>query len=303
MQNPLPFLHLDVFTSARLEGNQLAVVFDGQHLSPDTMQAVAREMAFSETVFVLDPVADGSTARLRIFTPARELPMAGHPTIGSAFALAYRQRVRAPLARMVLDLGVGPTPVDLDWQAEELAFAWMTQPLPRFGPPILDVAAVATALGLAVADIATTSPVQSVTCGVPFLLVPLATHEAVDRAWLDAARLGALCARTGIQEQGVFVFSTDTPDPSATAYSRMFAPSLGVAEDPATGSASGPLGCYLVRHRLVDEAAQARMVSLQGVRMLRPSRITMAIEGSADDISRVRIGGASVLVGEGRLHL
>jgi trans-2,3-dihydro-3-hydroxyanthranilate isomerase len=297
------YLHLDVFTSTRLEGNQLAVVFDAPDLSGETMQATAREMAFSETVFVLPAVTAGATARLRIFTPARELPMAGHPTVGAAFALAHERRVRPSDATITLDLGVGPTPIGLEWSAERLAFAWMTQALPRFGAEVSDREACAVALGVDSCDLADTSPIQPVSCGLSFLFVPMTSREAVDRASLDAGRLEALRARTGVDDQGVFVFSTVTGDPAIHAYSRMFAPTLGVAEDPATGSATGPLGCYLVRHRLVGPEAQRRMVSLQGVKMQRPSRITMAIDGTPPEITNVRIGGASVLIAEGTVYL
>jgi trans-2,3-dihydro-3-hydroxyanthranilate isomerase len=267
------------------------------------MQAVAREMAFSETVFVCPPLTPGARARLRIFTPACELPMAGHPTVGSTFALAWEGRIRHDEPDVVLDLGVGPTRITLEWRDRDLAFAWMSQPLPTFGPIVSDTEAVAVALGLERRDLATPGPAQSVSCGVPFLLVPLVSRDAVDRAWLEAPALQRLCRHAAIPEQGVFVFAFETPTDLPTAYSRMFAPSLGVAEDPATGSASGPLGCYLVRHGHVSGPAQQRMVSLQGVKMRRPSRLSIAIDGTATGITGVRVGGASVLVAQGELLL
>ncbi len=298
-----PFLHLDVFTDRRLEGNQLAVVFDAPDLPDATMQAVAREMAFSETVFVCPPLTPGARARLRIFTPARELPMAGHPTVGSTFALAWEGHVRRDESEVTLDLGVGPTRITLEWRDRDLAFAWMSQPQPTFGPIVSDTGAVALALGLERDDLAALGPAQSVSCGVPFLLVPLVSRDAVDRAWLEAAALQRLCRQAAIPEQGVFVFTLETATDSPTAYSRMFAPSLGVAEDPATGSASGPLGCYLVRHGRVAGPAQQRMLSLQGVKMRRPSRLSIAIDGDTTGITGVRVGGASVLVARGELLL
>jgi trans-2,3-dihydro-3-hydroxyanthranilate isomerase len=225
-----------------------------------------------------------------------------HPTIGSAFALVHEGHVPRGQRETVVGLGVGPTRLELEWQDGELAFAWMSQPLPRFGPVVGDSGEVAAALGVEAEDIARTGlPVQSISCGVPFLFVPLASRAAVDRSWLDARGLARLCRATGIDEQGVFVFSLEPVDADVTAYSRMFAPSLGVAEDPATGSASGPLGCYLVQHRAVTPDAQAHMLNLQGVRMRRPSRIAIAIEGSPDRVTSVRIGGSSVLVAEGAL--
>ncbi|MBE3134722.1 MAG: PhzF family phenazine biosynthesis protein, partial [Acidobacteria bacterium] len=139
-------------------------------------------------------------------------------------------------------------------------------------------------------------------CGVPFLMVPLATRAAVDAAGLDRGGLGRLCQVLGVASVEVFLFSTEPAGDDATAYSRMFAPGLGVSEDPATGAASGPLGCYLVRHGLVAPGDAERIVSLQGVQMGRPSRIHIAIEGTAADITRVRVGGEAVYVGEGTVR-
>jgi trans-2,3-dihydro-3-hydroxyanthranilate isomerase len=301
---PYRYLHLDVFTSSRLEGNQLAVVFGAEALPSETMQAVAQEMAFSETVFVIPPGAAGQVARLRIFTPARELPMAGHPTIGSAFALVHERWIPPGRPDTSVELGVGPTRLELEWDGDRLAFAWMSQQRPAFGPVVEQAGVLAEALGLDAADITVTGlPIQSISCGVPFLLVPLGTRAAVDRAWLEAPALTRLCRETGVAEQGVFIFSLERVDADVTAYSRMFAPSLGVAEDPATGSAAGPLGCYLVAHGAVTPAQQARMVNLQGVRMRRPSRIVMSIGGSREGIESVRVGGTSVLVAEGTLYV
>jgi trans-2,3-dihydro-3-hydroxyanthranilate isomerase len=299
------FLHLDVFTDRRLEGNQLAVVFNAHDLPSETMQAVAREMAFSETVFVLPAEEPQTSVRLRIFTPGRELPMAGHPTIGSAFALAHEKFLRPSQFETVFGLGVGPTRIGLEWAGQSLAYAWMSQPLPTFGPVVDDVALVAQTIGVPAEAIdATGLPVELVSCGVPFLFVPLVTRAAVDRAWADAAGLTRLSQRTGIADPSVFVFSLEPADPGVTAYSRMFAPLLGVAEDPATGSASGPLGCYLVHHGAVPLAHdRSNIVSLQGVKMRRRSRVVIAIDGTGTDITGVRIGGTSVLVAEGTLHL
>ena len=142
---------------------------------------------------------------------------------------------------------------------------------------------------------------QSVSCGVPFLFVPIVTRDAVDRAVVDQNRLSRLCRALGIAEE-VFLFSTEPGDDGATAYSRMFAPGLGVIEDAATGSASGPLGCYLVRHGLVPREKAQQIVSVQGVKMLRPSRIHIAIGVEGERITDVRVGGTTVIVGEGTLR-
>ncbi len=183
----------------------------------------------------------------------------------------------------------------------ELVFAEMQQLPPTFGEPLANARAVAAALNLDVSDIRTGTPVQTVSCGVPFLFVPLATRDAVDRAVVDQAALRRLCAAFGIAEE-VFIFSTEQGDDDATAYSRMFAPGLGVTEDPATGAASGPLGCYLVRHGLVPREKSGEIVSVQGVKMGRPSRVHIAIGVSGDHIDDVRVGGTAVLVGEGHLR-
>jgi trans-2,3-dihydro-3-hydroxyanthranilate isomerase len=298
-----PYVHLDVFTSTPLEGNQLAVVFEGENLPTATMQAIAREIGFSETVFIV-PASSPAVARLRIFTPARELPMAGHPTIGSAFALAMSGRVAAGVSEIELALGIGPIPLRLEWREGTLAFAWMSQPLPQFGPVIDNRHAVATALALALEDLHAVLPVQSVSCGVPFVLVPVASRESVDRAAIDTKVFAHACAEGNVDpDQGVYVFAVEPPESEFTVYSRMFAPAFGVPEDPATGSASGPLGSYLVQHRVVDARTQQRIVSLQGVRMRRPSRIVIAIDGGPSAISGVRVGGTSVLVAEGTLFL
>jgi trans-2,3-dihydro-3-hydroxyanthranilate isomerase len=301
----LRYLHYDVFTARRLEGNQLAVFPDGRDLSPELMQAIAREMNFAETTFVLPKERDDTDVRMRIFTPDAEMPMAGHPTIGSTFALAHEGVISPARRSFVFGLGVGPIEVELEWnEGRELAFAWMTQLPPSFGPTCRDQAALAEALGLDASDVSSTNlPAQVVSCGVPFLIVPVATRRAVDAIVVDLRRLRALFTREGLDDLPVFVFSPEPGADAATAYSRMFAPGLGVAEDPATGSASGPLGCYLVHHRVVGEAGAGSILSLQGVRMRRPSRISIAIDGDAETITRVRVGGEAVLVGEGTLTL
>jgi trans-2,3-dihydro-3-hydroxyanthranilate isomerase len=230
--------------------------------------------------------------------------MAGHPTIGSTFALA-RSGLLAPNRQgLVFGLGVGPVPVSLSWKGNDLSFAWMTQPSPRFGEPIADRAGAAAALGLPAAAVSGTGlPVQVVSCGVPFLFVPLATRQAVDSAVLDVDALNRFYEESKKVAHGVFLFSTQGGSDKATAYSRMFAPGLGVLEDPATGSASGPLGSYLVRHKVVTPDKARAMLSLQGVKMGRPSYIHMSIGTAKGEITSVRVGGESVVAGEGTLYI
>ena len=228
------YLHLDVFTDQVLTGNQLAVFLAPAGLSAEEMQLIAREMNFSESTFVLPPEAQGTDFRVRIFTPRSELDFAGHPTIGTAFALARAGKIAPLQKRVVLGEGIGPVPVDLEWKGRELDFAWMYQLEPTFGKTIEDLGAVATALGVEAKDVeASGLPVQEVSCGATFLFVPMATRAAVDRAALDRAAMGSLLEKLEMQRRGVFIFSKEPGGDDATVYSRML--SFGGNEDPADG--------------------------------------------------------------------
>jgi trans-2,3-dihydro-3-hydroxyanthranilate isomerase len=314
------YLHFDVFTDRLFGGNQLAVFPDARGLSDGAMQAIAKEMNFSESTFVLPPERTDTDVRLRIFTPAAEMPMAGHPTIGSTFALARIGVIEPGCDRFVFGLGVGPTSVALRWKEvsvrersassapqengrAQLEFAWMTQLNPTFSEPIRDRAGAAAILGLAESALALGLPPQVVSCGIPCLLLPLATRHDVDRAYLDGAAWRTFWASIATPADCVFLFSVEPGADGATAYSRMFAPDLGVGEDPATGGASGPLGCYLVEHNLVAADKAQAMLSLQGVKMGRPSHIYISIGLDHGKITSVRVGGQSVFAGEGVLHL
>jgi len=304
MSSRYRYLHLDVFTSEKFGGNQLAVFLDARGLAAETMQAMTKEMNFSESTFILPAERPDTDIRMRIFTPGREMPMAGHPTVGSAFALALSGVIPAGRKRWVFGLNVGPTPVDIDWDGERPTFAWMTQQKPVFGPVVADVAAAARAVGLeADAVLATGLPVQEVSCGVPFVFIPLATRAQVDAALPNLNAFDKLCAAAGVDNHAMFVFSREPGPDGATVYSRMFAPGLGVFEDPATGSASGPLGCYLVKHGVVPPERAGSILSLQGVKMGRPSRVQIAIGVDAGEITRVQVGGEAVLMGEGYLSV
>jgi trans-2,3-dihydro-3-hydroxyanthranilate isomerase len=298
----LQYVHLDVFTDQPFTGNQLAVFLDAAEIDEQRMQRIANEMAFPETTFVLPPEASGTDARVRIFTPSRELPMAGSPTIGTTFALAGAGRLRAGAGETVLGLGIGPTTVGLEWGQRGLRFAWMTQPLPELGPVVTDTVAAAKALGVRPGDLAGNLPVQVASSGVPFLYVPLNSRAAVDAAAVDRATLCALLRAVSLEELPVFVFSPEPADDDATVYSRMFAPVLGIPEDPATGGASGPLGAYLLQHNAASADTASRLVSLQGVRMGRPSRIYIALSSRAGVLEKVRVGGEAVLVGDGTVR-
>jgi trans-2,3-dihydro-3-hydroxyanthranilate isomerase len=295
---PLSYLHYDVFTRDALRGNQLAVFTDARGLDTVTMQRLAREMNFSESTFILPSEQPGTDIRMRIFTPMNEMPMAGHPTIGSTFALAQTGVIRPGSSRFVFGLNIGPVPVDLEWKGDALGFAWMTQLTPTFGPTIDDRAAVAAMLGLSETDLAPDLPVQQVSCGVPFLFVALRDRPTVDRAVSDAAAFRRFATSSGL-DLPVFLFSIDPAGLAETVYSRMFAPEFGIIEDPATGVASGPLGCYLVHHGVVTSAVARQMISLQGAAMGRASRIHISIDGDRREVTRVRVGGEAVLVARG----
>jgi trans-2,3-dihydro-3-hydroxyanthranilate isomerase len=195
-----------------------------------------------------------------------------------------------------LGLHAGPPPVSRDGSAGALRFAWMTQRKPDFGSPIDDVDRIAAALGVRDADITSTGlPIQQVSCGVPYVIVPMTTRAAVDSATPDVRLL----------DFEAYVFTTDRDGASddAVTYSRMFAPQLGVFEDPATGSASGPLGAYLVRHRRVEPDRAGSILNLQGVKLGRPSWIHISVDAAGGDISRVRVGGTAVFVAEGLMDV
>ena len=300
------YLHYDVFTDRPLTGNQLAVFLDTAGLSAAEMQAMTRETKFSECTFVQPAEAAGTDVRLRIFGPNNEMQFAGHPVIGSTFALADDGVIAAGRKEFTFGLGIGPTLVELEWATEgkdgpdksRLQFAWMTQQKPVFGPTMNAPAPLAAAIGLDAAALRPGVVPQEVNCGSAFFMVPLVSRAAVDQAVVDPRAVAAAFEAAKLTRRGLFIFSTEPGADGATVYSRM----MGANEDPATGSASGPLGCYLVRHGLVPADKAGSIISAQGVKMGRPSRIHIKIDLAGSEITRVRVGGTSVLVGEGRLR-
>lgn len=303
----------DVFADRPLAGNALAVVHADRRVADAAMQRLAREFGVSETVFVRagsgrPPATD--RPELRIFTPQRELPMAGHPTIGAAFSLDRLGTIAGP--RATFASGIGPVEVALERDGNgELQRAWMDQGRPRREAVVADRSAVAAALGLQPHDLRPGLPIEVWSAGNPFLLVPLTDEGALGRARLE---LGALGPWTDPDHRAVLAFVSPASGPQRC---RMFGESLGVAEDPGTGSAHGPLAAYLVRHGLVPFPADdgAELESLQGVEMGRPSRLFMRLrppdavlaardaDAQATDLAdvRVEVGGGAFLVLEGRL--
>lgn len=308
----LRYYVVDVFTDRPFGGNQLAVFPDGRDLSPQLMQQLAREINFSETTFVLPPKDSGSDFWVRIFTPAVEMPMAGHPTVGTAFVLGREQLIdqTGPETMIRFEEGVGVIPVRVQWQLGQPGLIKMSQPLPQFGPEFPDRVGIAAMLSLEPDEIDADYPVQVVSCGVPFLFVPLKNLAAIRRAKL----------RLDLWEQQLkdfasphlFVFTTETELENSSVHCRMFAPALGIVEDPATGAASGPLGCYLAKYSPIDrrpktedrqDREQIAFVSEQGFEMGRPSLIHIEIEQANGQITGVTVGGQCVFMGEGYFEL
>jgi len=298
----LRFVQVDVFTERVFGGNPLAVVFEAAGLSDALMQAIAREMNCSETTFLLPPTRPDCAARVRIFTPAREVPFAGHPTIGTAWVLATEKLLPPDTRRFNLEEGIGPVEVTLEGEPARPSLLWMRHGEARFGPQLMKRVGFARALGLAESDLLAGSPVQTGSTGNAFLYIPLRDREVVDRARLDVPAL--LAAQGEGPNLGVFVFAPDSDPKAGRVYSRMFAPhTSGIPEDPATGSASGPLGAYLVERGLVAPADTVEIVSEQGTRMGRPSFIRIRVAMSAGRISGILVGGSVVPVIEGRLRV
>ena len=286
------FRLLDVFTDRPLAGNQLAVVLDAEGLEADRMQAIAREFNFSETTFVTASAVDGCDWRVRIFTPLMELPMAGHPTIGTAVVLEALGRA---FERTVFELGVGPTPVRV-----RAAWAEMDQQRPTFGAQHPDPAALAAALSIEAEEIlATGLPVQSVSTGLAHVIVPVRSLTAMRRLRPSPEELGA--ALGPFPGAAAYCFTREVERPGSDAHCRMFAPHLGTAEDPATGSAAGPLPCYLATYTDGDRVRRFRFE--QGIEMGRPSLLEASVEQDGGAITAVRVAGEARLLGEGWLTL
>jgi len=272
----------DVFTDKPLAGNQLAVFTDAREIPEDLLQPLAREMNFSETVFVLPKESDGH-ARIRIFTPTIEIPFAGHPTLGTAFVLA------APLqlAEIRLETGSGVVPVRLDREGPRIVFGRMEQPLPRV-EPYENEAELLDALGVERSEL----PVEVYDNGLRHVYVALPSEDDVAALKPDLARLAELPAVLGINTFAGSGLHWKT---------RMFAPGDGVPEDPATGSAAGPLALHLARHGRIDFGDEIEIS--QGAEIGRPSTLYARTEGSPERVEKVEVGGSAVIVARGEFRL
>jgi trans-2,3-dihydro-3-hydroxyanthranilate isomerase len=294
----------DVFTEHIFGGNPLAVLPNAAGLETRQMQLIAREFNFSETVFVFPPQDAAHTRRLRIFTPGAELPFAGHPTVGTAFVLASIGEIELTGAttRIVFEEGVGPVPVSIRAVEGKPVFTQLSAArLPEIGPPPPAPAELAALLSLDVSDLLSgaNSP-QAISCGLPFLFVPLRNRDAVRRARVSPETLERVLADYWTSQ--VYVFSRDPELDGSDVRARMFASELGIVEDPATGAAATALAGYLgARDDRRD--GTLRWVVEQGFEMGRPSLLEVEADKTGGKITAIRVGGASVLVGEGTLEV
>lgn len=294
---PLDYTLLDVFTEAPFGGNPLAVFSDGRDIAPALMQRLTRELNLSETTFVLPPTVAGATHRVRIFTPGAEVPFAGHPTVGTAVLLAIREQPDAERVQFVFEEGVGLVPVSVVRSGGRWLAELTTAQVPTRGPAP-DAATLADALGLAPDDILTGTAEPAVwSCGLPFTCVRVRSLEALGRCVLRADRW--LSHPHAAVAPMLYPYTLDTRDPAVQVRSRMFAPDIGVPEDPATGSAASALAGALHAAAPHREGSH-RTVIHQGVEMGRTSvlMLTTVIAGGA--IAEVRVAGHAVRMGEGR---
>lgn len=282
----VPFRLVDVFTPRPLGGNQLCVVPDPGELGDAEMQAIAKEIGFSETTFVTE--AAGDRYAMRIFTPGQELPFAGHPTLGTAFVLVSEGRVSTPATQVI---AAGEIPVEVDVEANT---ARMTQLPAEFGPIFPDRELIASAIGLTVAELDPRRPVRTVSTGLPTTIVPVRDLDTLRRATRNERLVGEAVAASGGQDLYLFAPTAE----GVTA--RMFDSEFGIGEDPATGSAAGPLGVYLAEYGDLDTT---RGLSIrQGEQVGRPSELH--VEARREDGAwRARVGGGVHIVGRGAFEL
>ena len=298
------YLTCDVFTDHVFGGNQLAVFPDASEIPSELMPRIAREFNYSETTFVLPPADPKHTRRVRIFTPGGELAFAGHPTIGTAHVLATIGAVElsGTETHIVLEEGVGPVPVTIRATDGKPTFSQLTvAKLPEIGAPPPSAARLAAMLSLKTDDlVGNDMPAEAISCGTPFLFVPLRDRTAVSRARVRPDLLEETLRDYATQM--VMVFALEAELPGSDVRARMFAPTIGVPEDPATGSAAVGLGGYLAaRDPRFD--AKLRWIVEQGFEMGRPSLLQVDVEKTAGRITAVRVGGKSVIVCEGRMQL
>ena len=296
MSRKLVYEHVDVFTKKAFGGNQLAVFTAPGRLAKSQMQLIAREIGFSETTYVFPSRAEGVDAKVRIFTPAKEIPFAGHPTLGTAFVIASRRKGRRKgPEKVVMELGVGKIDVDIKYSGRKINRITMHQPVPRFGSALQNRGQAARALGMKIFDVIGGGVVSN---GVDFLIVESQHVESVKKARLNLEEAFSVILRHKVI--GIYLFAR-IEDRRINIHSRCFAPTMGVPEDPATGSAAGALGGYLAR--ILKFPPELHLVIEQGVEMGRLSLIGVDVCCERGMVHSVSVSGQVVKVGEGTIFL
>lgn len=289
----LSFFIVDVFAETKYAGNQLAVFTNAGHLNAEQMQQIAKEINFSETTFILSPELQANGYNVRIFTPTQELPFAGHPTLGTAFVI-QQALIQQPIAQINLNLKVGQIPVTLAYLYQTPDVLWMRQNAPVFGET-LTAEMVAPVLGLEASAIDSQFPIQVVSTGIPFMIVPLTSLADLQRLKINVEQMFALVETLEAKE--IFVFCPETRDPKNQFSARMFAHYLGIPEDPATGSANGCFAAYLSQHRYLGDSSVDVRVE-QGYEIGRPSLLLLKANQVGETIT-VQVGGTVVMVARG----
>ncbi|UCH05290.1 MAG: PhzF family phenazine biosynthesis protein [Candidatus Thorarchaeota archaeon] len=297
-----PYVQTSVFTDSRYSfgGNQLATFWDtakNLELSDEEMQGMTLEFNFSETTFILPTEQSHCAAKVRIFTPALEIPFAGHPTLGTAFVMKYRGLLPEEIEKTTLELGIGPTPVE--YLSGDTIL--MEQRKPEFLSVLGDKEAIADAIQLDASDILDKNPIQFVSTGHPFLVVEARSLQAVQDAVPSPSRI--IEALSDQLSQELVIFSTETVHEDSSVHARMFAPAAGVLEDPATGSAAGPLGAYVEKYDILDRKEIGAPVEIeQGFEIRRPSRLVSEVIGGYR-LDGMRVSGQVRLIAEGEFYL
>lgn len=298
----LPYIQTNVFTDENylFSGNQLATFYDAKanmRLTDEQMLELAREINFSETTFVLPPTRNNCIKKVRIFTPDGELPFAGHPTLGTSFVLRYTNQIPENVSTITLELNVGPIKVDFE---DKLII--MTQPKPEFFTEFKNTDILIEALGLKSTDLHKEYPVQIVSTGNGFLMVPLKSLQIVQK--LQSERKKLAIALEGYPSIGLYVFTTETVHKTNQIHARMISPRDSLLEDPATGSAAGPLTAYLEKYEVLNNHKRGDLIIIeQGYEMHRPSRLIAGIKEKNNIITSVNVKGAVKLTLKGIYYL
>jgi trans-2,3-dihydro-3-hydroxyanthranilate isomerase len=294
---PMNFYILDVFAPKIFAGNQLAVFPNAADIPKNRFSQLAREMNYSETTFVLPPKSSEANAAVRIFTPNTELPFAGHPTLGTAFLLAATGAVKLSKEQtMVLELKAGLVRVSVELKDSQRGKAIMEQPVPQSRGTFSDLSTIASSICLSPEDIAPYSP-EIFANAVSFFIVPIKSMRALERARPNGAILETLLTKLNVE--GLICFSTETVEAGSQAHVRAFFPGLGINEDPATGSAQGPLTAYLFKNNLLKKGAKYRVATEQGYQIGRPSKLVTTFEVSDNLITSIKVGGDVLLMAKG----